>query len=104
MKVRIVEQTNFSYEYNYPICDKSDWFDVTEEEYQLLYKKYTLEIDFGKDFYLEEATKHVEQIKGQMEKHKKAEEKRRVDKEKKDLERKRKQLEKLKKELEETSE
>lgn len=93
MKIRIIER---GYE-NTDVL--SDWFDVTQEELDIIKCRFTVEIDYGKDYYLSEAKAHYERSMAAEAKRKEAAAKRNAEKEAKDLERKRKQLEKLKMEL-----
>lgn len=78
----------------------SDWFEVTEEEYNTLRYKYPMLVDYGKDFYLSQALETKEKDDQKRKRQEAARAKQNAEKEAKALERKRKQLEKLKKELE----
>lgn len=96
MKIRLFEQTWEERK------DVSDWLEVSEEEYKTLAasRLWKIEVDHGKDYYLEQAALEIKRAEEAEREHKARLAKYAADREKKALERKRKQLEALKKELE----
>jgi Mg2+ and Co2+ transporter CorA len=102
MKIRTYD-TNYSYNEAEYKDYHSDWFEVTQEEYELISKWFSVAIQRDKDYFLEEAKRKQKHFDDQKAKWEKENEARKEKAAATTLKRKQRQLEKLKAELEQNN-